>query len=386
MTGHIRRRGKNSWELKFDADPDPITGKRRIRYHSFKGTKRAAEIELARLVSTNAAGEGVDPSKATVAEFTERWDRDWASVNVGPKTLERYRQILKLYVIPHIGAVRVQKLRAVHLSELYARLQRDGGKNGRPLSARTVGHVHRVLHRELGHAATWGVVAQNVAALLSPPPVPETEITILTEDQIGATLRHLDGRTLRPIVSFLLGTGARRGEALALRWKDLDLDKGVVRIERSLEQTKTSLRFKAPKTKNGRRNVSISPWLVAELKAHRARQQQRRLSLGMGRAPDNSLVFARWDGSTRAPHWLTQKFALAMAALKIDCTLHGLRHTHVSQLIASGLDVLTISRRIGHANPTITLTVYGHLFSNTDARAAEIMEASFSKIHGLTPF
>jgi integrase len=83
-------------------------------------------------------------------------------------------------------------------------------------------------------------------------------------------------------------------------------------------------------------------------------------------------------GSTRAPHWLTQKFALAMIDLGIDCTLHGLRHTHVSQLIAAGMDVLTISRRIGHASPEITLRVYGHLFRNTDARAAEIMEAALA--------
>jgi integrase len=191
---------------------------------------------------------------------------------------------------------------------------------------------------------------------------------------------QLEGRTLRPIVSFLLGTGARRGEALALRWKDIDFEKGVVSIERSLEQTKAGLRIKAPKTKNGRRKISISPWLVAELRAHRARQQERRLSLGQGRAPEDSLVFARWDGATRAPHWLTQKFALAMVALKIDCTLHGLRHTHVSQLIAAGLDVLTISRRIGRASAAITLSVYGHMFGNTDARAAEIMEATFSKV------
>lgn len=311
--------------------------------------------------------------------FTVSASNDWASINVGPKTLERYRQLLNLYVVPHLGATRVQKLRAVHLNELYARLLRTGGHEGRPLAARTVGHVHRVLHRVLGHAATWGAVAQNVAALVGPPPVPESEIAILTEEQIGVTLRHLEGRTLRPIVSFLLGTGARRGEALALRWKDLDLDKGVARIERSLEQTKGALRFKAPKTKNGRRNVSLSPWLVAELRDHRVRQQERRLSLGMGRAPDDSLVFARWDGSARAPHWLTQKFALAMAALKIDCTLHGLRHTHVSQLIAAGLDVLTISRRIGHASPAITLGVYGHMFRNTDTRAAEIMEAAFNR-------
>jgi integrase len=378
MTGHIRRRGKQSWELKFDLDSDPLSGTRRIRYASFKGTKREAEIELARLVSENASGEGVDPSKTTIAEFFDRWDRDWASINVSPKTLERYRQIIKLNIVPHIGTVRVQKLRAVHLNELYAKLLRSGSAKCEGLSARSVGHVHRVLHRALGHAALWGVVVQNVASVVSPPPVPDTEITILAQDQIKTTLGHLEGRTLRPIVAFLLGTGARRGEALALRWKDLDLDKGIVRIERSLEQTKAGLRFKSPKTKKGRRNVSISPWLVTELRGHRSRQQEQRLKLGLGRAPDDSLVFARWDGSTRAPHWLTQKFALAMIDLGIACTLHGLRHTHVSQLIAAGMDVLTISRRIGHASPEITLRVYGHLFGNTDARAAEIMEAAFA--------
>jgi integrase len=382
MSGHIRRRGERSWELKFDLGRDPITGKRRIRYVSgFKGTKRQAEIELARLVAQNAAGEGVDPSKATVAEFAERWDRDWASLSVSPKTLERYRQIIRLNVVPHVGSMPIQKLRPVHLVELYARLLRSGGREGRPLAAASVSYVHRVLHRMLGHAATWGVVTTNVASVVSAPSAPESEITILTEDQIGATLRGLEGRTLRPIVSFLLGTGARRGEALALRWKDIDLDKSIVRIERSVEQTKGGLRIKAPKTKHGRRNVTVSPWLLAELRAHRTRQQERRLSLGQGRAPDDSLVFTRWDGKLRSPHWLSQKFAQAMAALQIDCTLHGLRHTHVSQLIAAGLDVLTISRRIGHASPAITLDVYGHMFRNTDTRAAEIMQAAFARVH-----
>jgi integrase len=381
MSGHIRRRGERSWEIKFDTGRDPPTGKRSIRYESFKGTKREAQAKLTELLSASARGVLVDPTKETLAEFIERWGRDWASINTSAKTSERYRQLLKLHVVPHIGAVLVQKLRATHLNELYAKLLRAGGHEGRPLAPRTVGHVHRVLHRALGHAVTWGIAATNVAALISPPPVPDSEIAILTEDQVRTLLRHLQGRTLRPIVSFLLGTGARRGEALALRWKDVDLDNGVVRVERSLEQTKAGrLRFKSPKTRHGRRNVSISPWLIAELRAHRTRQQERRLSLGQGKATRDDLVFARWDGEIRSPHWLTQKFAQAMAALKIDCTLHGLRHTHVSQLIAAGLDVLTISRRIGHASPAITLGVYGHLFRNTDARAAEIIEAAFKKI------
>jgi integrase len=381
MTGHIRRRGAHSWELKFDLGTDPLAGRRRIRYASFKGTKRDAEIELARLVAENATGSGIDPTRATISEFLDRWDRDWATTNVSGKTLERYRELLALYVKPHLGAVRIQKLRPVHLNELYAKLQREGGKNGRPLAPRTVGHVHRLLHRALGHAAIWGIVSQNVASVVNPPKVPDTELTILSEDQIGIVLRYLEGRTLRPIVSFLLGAGCRRGEVLALRWKDIYWSSSRVYFERSLEQTKKGgLRFKSPKTKNGRRNVSISPWLLAELRTHRARQQERRLSLGMGRAPDDSLVFARWDGSTRSPHWLTQKFSLTMDALSIDCTLHSLRHTHVSQLIAAGMDILTISRRLGHASAAITLRVYGHLFSNTDAKAAEIMEATFTKV------
>ena len=149
MRGHVRRRGKQTWELKFDLGTDPLTGRRRVRYASFRGTKREAEIKLARLIAENAAGVGIDPSKATLAEFLERWERDWAAVNLQPKTLERYRELIALYVKPHLGAVLIQRLRPVHLNELYAKLLREGGKGQRPLSASSTGYVHRVLHRAM---------------------------------------------------------------------------------------------------------------------------------------------------------------------------------------------------------------------------------------------
>ena len=114
MSGSIRRRGAHSWELKIELDRDHA-GQRRRRFMSFKGTKKAAEIELARLIAQEAAGEGIDPTKETLAEFAARWDRDWLALNVSPKSLERYRQILRLYVFPHIGGIRMQKLRAAHL-------------------------------------------------------------------------------------------------------------------------------------------------------------------------------------------------------------------------------------------------------------------------------
>jgi integrase len=351
--GHIRRRGARSWEIKFDIGADPATGKRRIRYHSFKGTKREAQLKLAQLVADNEAGNYVDVSKLTVSEFFDRWERDWAATNVGPKTLERYREIVRNQIKPHIGNHPIQKLRPVNLTALYATLMR--GDNG--LAARTVGHVHRVLHRALGHAATWGVVVQNVASLVSPPRVASTEIEMLREDDIKAVLQKL-----------------------ALRWQDVDLDAGKIRVERSLEQTKAGLRFKSPKTKHGRRTITIDPATVAELRAHRKGQAERRLTLGLGKPLADALVFPTWDFQVRSPNALTKEWSVAMAEAGLKVTLHSLRHTHASSLIAAGVDVLTISRRLGHASPTITLGVYGHLFANTDDRAAQVMADLFSKV------
>jgi integrase len=389
VTGHIRRRGKNSWELKFDIGREERTGKRQIRYHSFKGTKREAEIELARLITSAAKGDYIDPSKETVAEFLDRWDRDWIEHNVSPKTGERYRQLIKNQIKPHIGGLRLQKLRPVHLAELYAKLLREGRTRGgseKPtasvgLNARTVGHVHRLVHRALGIAVQWGVVHRNISDATDPPPVTSTEIKILSEGQIGQVLAHIRGRTLSPIVSVDLATGLRRGELVGLRWKDIDFEAGKLRVEQSVEQTKKAgLRIKPPKTKHGRRTLALPASIVAELRAHRTAQQRRRLALGLGKVPDDSMVFARWDGSIRSPHWLTQKFGLVAEELGLKgITFHCIRHTHASALIASGMDILTISRRLGHGSPAVTLAVYGHLFTNTDDRAAQVLEGVLSR-------
>jgi integrase len=168
---------------------------------------------------------------------------------------------------------------------------------------------------------------------------------------------------------------------LALRWQDIDLNAATMRIERSLEQTKKGgLRFKAPKTKRGRRTISLPADVVAALRARLKEQREQWLALGAGRVPNDGLVFATWDGSTRTPNALSKDWAETMAALGLPYTLHALRHTHASALIAGGMDVETLSRRLGHANATITLKVYSHLFSNTDDRAADIMDAVFSRV------
>jgi integrase len=375
----LYRRGRHSFELKFDAGTDPITRKRVTRYASFKGTRRDAEIELARLVAAFSKGEYVDPSKITVAEFLDRWERDWASVNVSPKTLERYSEILRKHIRAHVGAVQLQKLRPAHLAELYAKLAREGRAPGVGLAPRTVLHVHRVFHRALGHAVQWNLLQQNPTDAVDAPRVEGREITILRAADIKLVLNALRGRALYVIAITTLGTGMRRSELCALRWQDVELDRALLRVEQTLEATKARLRIKAPKTKYGRRSITLPASLVTELRAHRKAQQEQRLALGLGKAPADALVFATWEGHTRHPDGLTKEWSNAMDAMKRpEITLHSLRHTHASQLIASGLDVLTISRRLGHGSPAITLAVYGHLFTNTDDRAAQVIEAALS--------
>jgi len=373
MTGHVRRRGARSWELKFDVESDPATRRRKTRYASFKGTKREAEIELARLIAVASRGDNVDPSRETVSAFLDRWLRDWAAVNVSPKTAETYQHHLK-HVRRHIGERRLQQTRPVDLAGLYATLSRDAG-----LAPRTIGHVHRILHRAFGHAVQWSLIERSPADLVSPPPVPSREIEILAKGQTESLLTGLQGRAiLHPLAVLALATGMRRGELCALRWQDVELDRSRLRVEQSLEQTSAGLRFKAPKTRHGRRAVTLPPSAVTTLRAHWRAQQEQRMALGMGRASASDLVFATWEGKPRSPNALTKEWSVAMDALGIPhVTLHSLRHTHASQLIAAGVDILTVSRRLGHGSPAITLTVYGHLFSNTDDRAAAVAETAF---------
>jgi integrase len=382
MSGHVRRRGEQSWELKYEAGTDPRTGKRITKYQSFKGTKREAQAELIRLMDAVRRGDYIDPSKVTVSEFLDHWDKDWAANNVSPKTRERFSQLITHQVQPHLGNIPIQKLRAVHLNELYGRLLRNGRVGGGELSAKTVGHVHRCLRRAFGHAAQWGLITQNPAALVHPPRVQQAEIEILRENEVEAMLASLRDRNalLCTIAIVALGSGLRRGELCALRWSNIDLDSRALRVEQSLEQTQAGLRFKAPKTKPGLRTMTLPASVISELRAHWRTQNEQRFALGIGRSTPTDLVFPAWDSRPLMPNTLSREWSRTIAAIGgRQISLHALRHTHASSLIAAGVDILTVSRRLGHANPTITLGVYGHLYGNTDDRAAQAIDAMLSR-------
>lgn len=371
--GNITRRGKNSWRLKLEVASD-VPGKRKIHYETIKGRRQDAQRRLTQLLASADAGTLIEPNKVTVAQCIRSW---LDGVNdLAPKTLERYKELAEQQIIPTLGSIVLQKLRPSAVQSWHATILKAGGKNRRPLSARTVGHAHRVLHRALQRAVENETLARNVASSISPPKVEEDEVEILDGGQVAATLHKLHGHEFYSIAALALATGMRRGELLGLLWADVDLEGASLRVERSLEETTAGgVRFKAPKTKHGRRTISLPPSAVSVLREHRVRQLERRLALGLGRSTGDALVFANMEGSPISPRWHSREWLRVCVALSLPrVKFHALRHTHASALIAAGLDVVAISRRLGHANPTVTLNVYAHLFVKTDTAAASAIE------------
>jgi integrase len=371
MRGHLRERSPGHWAIVIDVR-DPQTGTRRRRWHSFAGTKRQAQVEAARLISASQTGVLINPSRMTVEAYLDRFESDWVAVHVSARTAERYGQLLD-HARRHLGDRKLQKLKPADLAAFYAALSRSG------LAPRTISHVHSVVFQALRQAKIWGVIRDNVAEAVRPPPVPDQELPILQPDRARELLEALRGHPFYLIAALALATGMRRNEILALRWQDVDFDAGRLRVELSLEETTAhGIRFKAPKTRNGRRTISLPAHVVAELRTHWREQQEGRLAIGLGKAPPDSQVLATFNGKPQSPNAVTKSWPRAVAAIGMPgVTLHSLRHTHASMLIASGMDVLTISRRLGHGSPTITLRVYGHLIHGADDRAAQIIDAAF---------
>lgn len=385
MTGNITRRGQHSWRLKFESgERDPATGKRRTRFVTVRGTKREAQAELIRLLAAIENGTSVAPDKVTVGQYLRNWLD--GQHGLSPKSAERYRQVVQFQIGPHLGAILLQRLRPAQIHDWHTQLLREGGHRGRPLSTHTVAHAHRVLHRGLARAVQLELVARNVASAVSPPKLEAPELVILTAEQMADMLARLDGHPLHPIVAVSLGTGMRRGELCALTWGALDLDAGAVRVERSLEQTGAGLRVKSPKSRHGRRTISLPANVVEIMREHRRRQLELRLALGLGRLAADDLVFPHLEGGPYPPDSLSRAFSRLMVARGLPpIHFHALRHSHASALIAAGFDVVSVSRRLGHGSPAITLNVYAHLFTSKDAAAADAIDAAMRGGPGLKP-
>jgi len=383
MKGHLKERSPGHWAIILDIKKD---GARKRKWHSFKGTKREAQVECARLVAAMDEGAYVEKNKLTVRQFLNDRLAAWeAAKRITPKSVERYKELIDGQIAPHLGEKLLQSLKPIDIETWHNTLVASGRKDGKGgVCARTIGHAHRLLTRVLKEAQRFDLVVKNAAVgSESLPKVHATEVQIVSENQLPVLLERLKGNKVEPIVLLALFCGLRRGEILALRWGNIDLHWKVLHIRQSLEETRSGgVRFKEPKSKAGRRDVTIPDIVIDVLRRHRIAQLEQRAKLGAGRLSDDDLLFQALSGRPIGPKHFSANVWPAVAR-KIgmpEITFHSLRHTHASQLIAAGLDVVTVSKRLGHSSPTITLSTYAHMFSNDDARAAKAINEAIGKI------
>lgn len=363
MRGHVQRRGKQSWRIKAYVGRDAAGTKRYVE-RTVRGSQRDAERELARMVVEVDEGRHVAAAPMTFGELLDRW-LDVKRRTVEPKTIDSYEWIAKAYVRLAFADRKVAALRPIDLDGLYSDL------HGRGLAPRTVRICHTVMRQSLEQARRWGLIARNPAVDATPPPQRRKEVDAPTVAQVQELLdvAREDDPDFAVYLWVLVATGCRRGEACALRWTDVDLERAELAIRRSISQVGHVLREKDTKTHQSRR-LAIDEATVSALRSHRRRQRERALALGSQLAAD-ALLFSDAGGRPWRPDVCTNRFGRLRARLGLDgVRLHDLRHFVASGLGDGGVPIATISSRLGHGEIATTLNLYTHALPATDQRAA----------------
>jgi integrase len=324
-------------------------------------TKRDAEAGRVEILGRLQRGEHVPPSKLTIAGYlTDEW-LPAVRASLRPSTYASYAMIIRTRIVPAIGSARLQALTPPMLNRFYGEL---GGR----LSPRSVRYTHAVLRHALADAVKWNRLARNVAAAAEPPSAKAATMKTWSADQLRTFLEHVADDRLFAAWRVTAMTGLRRGEALGLRWRDVDLEVGRLAVVETLIGKRVR---SAPKTDCGRRSVELDPATAEALREHRKHQLKERLAWGPAYSADLDLVFCREDGTPLWPQSFSRAFSRhAKAAGLPAIRLHDLRHTHASLALAAGVHPKVVSERLGHASVGITLDTYSHSIPAMQADAA----------------
>lgn len=296
-----------------------------------------------------------------------------------PTTLREYRRLAERVVVPELGKVKLAKLTARDLDNLYAKLTKRGLK---PTSVR---RVHALIGAALHQAEKWDLVDRNVARKASPPAVHAPEVTAPDPAEVQRIVNAAE--EIEPALASLLVlaalTGARRGELCALRWSDVDWTTSTLRIARSIYDTPgRGWGEKPTKTHQGRR-IGLDDLSLAIL--HRHRGQVDALGAELGETvPEDAFIFSRSPVGSEPfrPMIVTQFTRRVAIKAGVDTHLHALRHFSATQGIAAGYDAVTVGARLGHADPSITLDVYSHAIEQRDRELAATLGSTLALPQG----
>jgi integrase len=361
------------WRLRVYAGRRP-SGSPIYVSENFHGGSRAADVALAALVTRVDKGT-VAPNTITVEQLTSRYINHAESIGRSPTTVTKYRWILEKQIKPAIGSVPVSKLKASDLDNLYATLTAKGNK------PTTIRRVHALIGAALHQGEKWDLVELNASKKATPPPVHVAQVEAPSPEDVKAIIVAAEAEepVFGTIVALAATTGARRGELCGLRWSDVDFRAGTITIERSVYETEGGgFAVKGTKTHQARK-IMLDPYAVKVLRRRKAEVDYLAKNLRLKVSPDGYLFSRSPQGlEPIRPDVVTKAIIRASESAGVKTHIHALRHFSATQMIAGGVDPVTVAGRLGHRDPSITLRVYSHALPDRDEAAAALVGAVLS--------
>lgn len=367
----ITKRGKDTWLVRIFLGRD-ANGKRQYFNETVKGKKKDAEaVEIKKKGELNS-GISIQHSKITVDEYLDKWFEISAKQRLKERTYEDCVEYMKRYVRPLIGTKLLSKIKPLDIQAIYTQMSEKG------LAPRTVRYAHAILSKALKQAVKWQILPFNPASMADLPKNRRKEMKALSPDEAKQFLDAAKDDKWSIIFSLAISTGMRPQEYLGLLWKDVDLVGGNAVIQRALVWRRKGggWSLQEPKTSHSRRTIPLPASVLQELKAHRKRQLEERLKLGLA-YENNDFVFATEIGTPILPSNLTRRHfkpILKKAELPNDIRLYDLRHTCATLLLAAGENPKVVSERLGHATIVLTLDTYSHVLPSMQKSATDKLE------------
>jgi len=372
MAGQIIKRGEDTWLVRVFQGRD-ANGKRRYFSHTVHGKKKDADKYLRDKLRDKDLGISLEPATESLDKFLDTWLASTVRQRVRQRTFEDYTDLLKRYVRKPLGAIKLADLRALDIQRLYKTMQ------DRELSPRVVRYTRAVLSSARKQAVKWDMIVRNPATLVELPRMERKEMKALTAEESSRFLSVLTETRFYALFMFALTSGMRPQEYLALKWSDLDMEKGTATVRRALVWSRIKgggWAFTEPKTSRARRTIPLPASMVKALIEHKRKQGEERLKAG-SRWEKNDLVFATALGEPHDIPALTKtayKPALVKAGLSSAFRLYDLRHTHATLLLTNGENPKVAAERLGHSTIVLTLDTYSHVLPDMQQQAAERIE------------
>jgi integrase len=363
--GNIKQRADGLWEARISLPG----GKRKSLYGK---TRREAQDKLRAALRDVDAGLDLAAGPQTVGQFLDRWLADVVRATVRPKTHHSYSQLVRLHIKPTLGQYQLAKLTPQHVQAMLT------AKSASGLSPRTVQYIRAVLRRALGQALKWGLVGRNVATLVDPPRSVIRPVAPLSAKQARAFIAATKEDRLGPLFTVAITTGLRQGELFGLRWQDVDLASGTLRVRHAMQRIDGKPTLVEPKTDKSRRTASLAASAVDALKAQRIRQLEERLLAGE-RWHDWGLVFTSSIGTPLEPSNVSGRLHkhLADAGLPRQ-RFHDLRHCCASLLLSQHIPPRVVMDVLGHSQISLTMNTYSHVMPAMLRDAANALDAALA--------